>query len=120
MPKIRVEAKDSTQRHLKVLLESLAGSAKLPQTNKSALDYASGRNGNAFSGPALPDINYRDKKQEMEQKEQRDILKSLRQFRTLKDLNDTLMKVPHMKNTSTAVTSPIKSMALHGADSRAE
>lgn len=37
------------------------------------------------------------KKQEQLEKEQRDIEKSLRQFKTLKDINDLLMKVPHIK-----------------------
>jgi hypothetical protein len=47
VPKIRVEAKDKTQRHLKVLLENLHGKYQLPLTSKSSLDNANsipGRN----------------------------------------------------------------------------
>ncbi len=37
MPKIRVEAKDSTQRHLKMVLDGINGKIKVPLSSKSSL-----------------------------------------------------------------------------------
>lgn len=37
MPKIRVEAKDSTQRHLKMVLDGINGKIKIPLSSKSSL-----------------------------------------------------------------------------------
>jgi hypothetical protein len=38
MPKIKVEARDKTQRHLKKLIENLSGKAKLPGSNSNSLE----------------------------------------------------------------------------------
>jgi hypothetical protein len=38
MPKIKVESKDTTQRHLRMVLDGINGKIKLPLTSKSSLD----------------------------------------------------------------------------------
>lgn len=128
MPRIKVEARDQTQRHLKVLLEGLAGKIKLPLTSKTSMDNYPGigasnygrnsqdnlgfanegkspSNSNSLSpsnfsvgAVALPNINYRDKKKELMERENKEIINSLKQFNTLKDLNETLLRVPHIQS----------------------
>jgi hypothetical protein len=41
MPMIRVEARDKTQRHLKIVLENLSGKASVPLSTKGSIDYIS-------------------------------------------------------------------------------
>jgi hypothetical protein len=40
MPVIKVESKDSTHRHLKMVLDGISGKIKLPLTSKSSLEAA--------------------------------------------------------------------------------
>jgi hypothetical protein len=86
MPKIRVVSKDSTQRHLRMVLDGITtGKMKMPLSSKSAfenggLNYFLGNNNNnqakvvnneeRTSGDnSLPDIKFRDKKKEMKERE---------------------------------------------------
>ncbi len=133
MPKIKVESKDATHRHLKMVLDGISGKIKLPLTSKSSLEAynypstaskpgkALGRNNLVGAGiienrfksnkvinqtDILPNIGFRDKNQEILEKEQREIEKSLRQFRTLKDINDVLLKTA--SGAKTNPSSPVK------------
>ena len=71
--------------------------------------------------PVLPEINFRDKKHEIIEKESQDIIKSLRQFKTLKDINDMLFNVPHLKPQQQPLQgTPSKVNLSNNADSRLE
>jgi hypothetical protein len=55
MPKIRVEARDSTQRHLRMVLDGINGKLKMPLSSKSSLDNYSSPSPLQIS---LPDRNF--------------------------------------------------------------
>jgi len=102
MPKIKIESKDTTQRHLRMVLDGINGKMKIPLTSKSSLDnYQSNPNAqiparsitgrNNLVGAALiegrfksnklsnyssneqsyilPNISFKDKRQEQQEKE---------------------------------------------------
>jgi len=78
MPRIKVEARDMTQRHLKKLLENLSGRPKQPGSRKRSLESNGfnnimGRNlalqNEAAPNVQLPDIHFRDKHQDAIYKE---------------------------------------------------
>lgn len=78
MPRIKVEARDMTQRHLKKLLENLSGRPKQPGSRKRSLESNGfnnimGRNlalpNEGVPSVQLPDIHFRDKRQDAIYKE---------------------------------------------------
>lgn len=65
---------------------------------------------NYTANSALPNIGFKDKNQELIEKETKEIEKSLRQFKTLKDINDILLKSTGVK---TNPNSPLKHLATN-------
>ncbi|CDW72708.1 kelch motif family protein [Stylonychia lemnae] len=95
MPQIKVSSNEEVFNNLKKLLVDLKGNTdptklmKLKQKRKLQLDL---ENDQSYS--LLPQIVLEEKKKEIQEKEQKQIEKSINQFKTLKDLNESLLKLP--------------------------
>ena len=87
MPLIKISSNEKVFQNLKKLLVDLKGSPNFTIRKKATTNE---RNQTVI----LPNIYFEGQKKELQDREKKEIERSINQFKTLKEINDTLLKVP--------------------------
>eukprot|EP00347_Sterkiella_histriomuscorum_P003273 403364919 len=106
MPKIKVSSNEEVFQNLKKILVDLKGNSSLLFSKRKG-NYENSQADMSFYQSQLPDIIIVDeKKKKLKEQEQKQIEKSINQFKTLKDLNESLLKLPkhHSHTTNNSPT----------------